>query len=220
MPSPTSVAELTELGRERLSEHVFMREMLYSEVANFHSLANMPDDPELALQVGRKIATGIIEPLKAAFGHVSIRSAYRSPSLNQFCHDRHKELIAQGLTDGAYYCSDNIYGASRHIWDLRDAEGYCGGTVSLVVPWYLEQYEKTGDPRPLGWWIRDNLPDYAEVIFFPWLCAFNIRWYEGPPSKAVFIDDGGNFEDEKLTDASMENFEGDHSDQYPGFPKA
>mgnify|MGYP003389160871 FL=1 len=220
MPKPTSVAELTKLGRERLSDHVFMREMLYSEVANFHGLSNLPEDPELALHVGRKIATEIIEPLKSAFGHVAIRSAYRSPSVNQFCHDRHKELMAGGDQDGAYYCSDNTYSASRHIWDLRDADGFCGGTVSLVIPWYLEQYEKTNDAHPLAWWIRDNLPGYAEAIFFPWLCAFNIRWYEGPNSKALYIDGGpGAGHDEQFTDATMDNFAGVHSDQYPGFPK-
>ena len=217
MPTPSSVAELTALGRERLSEHVFMRDMLYSEVANFHGLQNIPQDPDLALHVGRNIAAKIIEPLKKAFGHVTVRSAYRSPSLNQFCHDRHKELIAQGHADGAYYCSDNTYGASRHIWDLRDAGGHCGGTVSLVIPWYLERYEKTGDPRPLGWWIRDNLPDYAEVIFYPWLCAFNIRWHETPGKQAIMID-GGSGVDATMTDATMGNFDGDHSEHYQGFP--
>ncbi len=221
MPSPASVAELTELGRTRLSEHVFMREMLYSEVANFHGLSNLPEDPELALHVGRHLAEEIIEPLKRAFGHVTIRSAYRSPSVNRFCHDRHNELMASGVQDSAYYCSDNIYSASRHIWDLRDADGHCGGTTSLVIPWYLERYEKTGDARPLAWWIRDNLPNYAEVIFFPWMCAFNIRWYEGPNSKAIYIDAGpGGGEDETLTALSMDNFEGDHSEFYSGFPKA
>ena len=49
MIRPDSVAALTELGRVRLSEHFFMREMLYSEVANFHGMVNIPDDPDLAI---------------------------------------------------------------------------------------------------------------------------------------------------------------------------
>ena len=215
-----SVADLTELGRTRLSEHFFMREMLYSEVGNFHGMSNIPDDPELAVHVGTQIAENLLEPLKRAFGHVAVRSAYRSPGLNQFCHDRHNELTARGITDGAYYCSDNTYSASRHIWEQRDANGHCGGTVSPVIPWYLERYEQTGDASPLAWWIRDNLPDYAEIIFIPWMCAFNIRWYEGEPTKSIYIDHGALEAETPLTEPGMANFEGDHSDQYQGFPAA
>ena len=218
MSAIRSVADLTEFGRTRLSEHFFMREMLYSEVANFHGMRNIPEDPDLAVHVGRQIARRLLEPLRSAFGHVTIRSAYRSPMLNRFCHDRHNELAARGVTDGAYYCSDNVYSASRHIWDRRDDGGHCGGTVSLVIPWFLPRYEKTGDPRPLAWWIRDNLPDYAEAIFFPWLAAFNIRWYEGEPSKAIYIDDGASPREECLTRPGMGNFDGGHGALYPGFP--
>jgi len=216
MAAPDSVAALTELGRMRLSENFFMREMLCSEVANFHGMPNMPVDPDLAVHVGTQIAETLLEPLTSAFGHIAVRSAYRSPTLNQFCHDRHRELTAKGITDGAYYCSDNTYSASRHIWDLRDGDGFCGGTVSLVIPWFLSAYEQTGDVRPLAWWIRDNLPGYAEVIFFPWLAAFNIRWYEGAPTKAIWIDDGKD--EHLLTRPGMDDFDGDHGDRYPGFP--
>ncbi len=52
MDTPKSVADLTALGRVRLSEHFFMRDMLYSEVANFHGLSNIPDDPDLAITTG------------------------------------------------------------------------------------------------------------------------------------------------------------------------
>ena len=78
MHKPTSVAVLTNLGRQRLSPHFFMREMLYSEVANFHRIPNMPDKPDLAIAAGMKLCKELLEPLHATFGHVSIRSAYRS----------------------------------------------------------------------------------------------------------------------------------------------
>ena len=43
MQKPASMKALETLGRVRLSEHFFMREMLYSEIASFHGITNMPD---------------------------------------------------------------------------------------------------------------------------------------------------------------------------------
>lgn len=211
MDKPRSVGELTELGRVRLSDHFFMRDMLYSEVANFHGLSNLPEDPDLAIATGEKLCQLVLEPLHRAFGGIAVRSAYRSPSVNDFCHQRHTK------GDGAYYCSDNVYSAGRHIWDVRDAAGCMGATASVVVPWYIERYAESGDFRPLAWWIRDHIADYAEVIFFPWLCAFNIRWYEGPSEQAIYWS-APDIENQLLTKRGMPGFDGDHAGEYPGFP--
>jgi hypothetical protein len=206
MPKPQTVAELTELGRVRLSEHFFMREMLYSEVANLYGLPNIPDDPDLAIAAGETLCRLVLEPLRRAFGHVAVRSAYRSPSVNDFCHQRYK----QG--DTACFCSDNGYNRARHIWDQRDDQGFSGATVSVVVPSYIGHYEETGDWQALGWWIRDNIADYEEVIFMPWLCAFNIRWYEGPSKRTIRRSDGINRS--VLTEDGMANAAGDHRTLY------
>lgn len=208
-----SVSDLTELGRVRLSENFFMREMLYSEVANFHGLSNVPDDPELTIEVGRKLCEDILEPLRSAFGQINIRSAYRSASVNKFCNERY---VASDGKDIGYYCSDNEYSAARHIWDKRDCTGYLGATVSVVIPWYLPKFELHRDPRPLAWWIKDNIPAYSELMFFPWLCAFNIRWYEGPSDKTIFLDDG--VDEEVLTNCNMGNYSENHSDLFQDFP--
>lgn len=213
MDKPASVAELTELGRVRLSEHFFMRDMLYSEVANFHGLSNMPDDPDLAIAAGGRLCERLLEPLHRAFGGVAVRSAFRSAAVNDFCHRR------MTRDPGAYYCSDNTYGAARHIWDLRDADGHMGATASIVIPWYVKRFEESGDFRPLAWWICDNLADYAEVIFFPWLCAFNIRWYEGPSERAIGWGAPDMDETKLLTRQGLDGFDDDHGEQYPGFPK-
>lgn len=205
-----SVADLTEFGRTRLSANFFMRDMLYSEVANFHGIPNIPDDPDLAVEAGRNLAEKILEPLHTAFGSVVVRSAYRSPAVNGYCHERFKE------GDRAYFCSDNVFNRAQHIWDQRDANGCLGATASIVIPWYLPRFEKTQDPRPLAWWIRDNVPDYDLMSFYPWLCAFNIRWYEGDSSHTIRLSDGKD--SETLTEKGMENFGGDHSDRYPNFP--
>jgi hypothetical protein len=206
MQKPDSVAALTGLGRVRLSEHFFMREMLYSEVANFHCKSNFPEDPDLAIAAGEKLCQLVLEPLRRGFGHITVRSAYRSPSLNHFCSERYK------AGDKACFCSDNEYNRARHIWDLRDADGFLGATASVVVPAYLDFYARTGDHKPLAWWICDNVPDYADLAFYPTQCAFNIRWYEGSSDKEIrrWTPDSN----EVLTRRDMDNFAGDHRALY------
>jgi hypothetical protein len=206
METPNSVAALTELGRVRLSEHFFMREMLYSEVANFYGRTNFPEDPDLAIAAGEKLCRLVLEPLRRGFGHITVRSAYRSPSLNHFCSERFKE------GDKACFCSPNEYNRARHIWDLRDENGFLGATASVVVPAYLDYYGRTCDYRPLAWWIRDNVEDYAELAFYPMQCAFNIRWYDGPSDKTItYSAPEGK---ELLTRRGMANFAGDHRALY------
>lgn len=52
--NPHNVAEFTDLGRVRLSEHFFMREMLYSEGANLYGLSNIPENPDVAIATPRQ----------------------------------------------------------------------------------------------------------------------------------------------------------------------
>jgi hypothetical protein len=201
-----TVEALTDLGRVRLSQHFFMRDMLYSEVSNVHGVPNIPEDPELAVAVGKKLCTEILEPLHERFGHVAIRSAYRSPTLNKFCNER---FIAG---EKECWCTDNEMNSARHIWDRRDAAGNLGATATVVIPSYLEHYERTADFRPLAWWIRDHVPAYAEIYFFPKLCAFNIRWYEGEADQAVWFLDPPRRE--LLTRRGEPGFECDHRNEY------
>ena len=51
MRSPQSVDALENLGRVRLSPSFFMRDFLYSEIANFYGVQNIPEDPDLAIEV-------------------------------------------------------------------------------------------------------------------------------------------------------------------------
>jgi hypothetical protein len=68
----------------RLSASFFMRDFLHSEIADFHGIPNIPDDPELAIAAGRQLCKQLLEPLQATFGRLSIRSAYRAPAVNEF----------------------------------------------------------------------------------------------------------------------------------------
>ena len=65
MRKPSSMNALEEIDRVRLSEHFFMREMLYSEIPN------IPDDPDLAIAAGTQLCEELLEPLHATFGHIA-----------------------------------------------------------------------------------------------------------------------------------------------------
>ena len=204
MRKPESVHALTELGRVRLSDHFFMRDMLYSEIANFHGIPNIPDFPDLAIEAGSNLCQKVLEPIYDAFGGVTIRSAYRSPAVNGFGNEQ------QQLGKTGYSCASNESNYAGHIWDYR-LDGCLGATATIVVPAYLEYFEKTGDYRALAWWIHDHVPEHAGMYFFPKLCAFNISWFEGPSDQSIqsYTPPKGT-----LTRKGMGNFEGDHSGAY------
>jgi hypothetical protein len=201
MRRPRTVRGLEELGRTRLSPHFFLRDFLHSEIAAISGIPNIPDDPALAVAAGRRLCAEILEPLHATFGGIAIRSAYRSPAVNAY-GNRH------GLN-----CATNEKNHARHIWDRRDADGCMGALACIVVPWFLDRYERTHDWRPLAWWIHDHLP-YSGMQFFPKLAAFNIGWHERPrrsiygyaPPKGWLVKPG---------DAGHDD---DHCALYPGFP--
>lgn len=166
MRRPKSMWSLETLGRVRLSKHFFMRDFLYSEIGNMHGVANVPPDPDLALENGRMLCTELLDPLEETFGRVAIRSGYRSPSLNRYGNDNRLNCAAN---DNPIEC---------HIWDRGTGEQAIAGT-SLVIPWFADRYEKGRDWRDLAWWIHDHLP-YSEMWFFPKLAAFNLVWRPMP----------------------------------------
>lgn len=198
MRKPQSMKALEELGRVRLSESFFMRDFLYSEIASFYGIPNIPDDPDLAIAAGKRLAEECLEPLRARFGRISIRSAYRSPEVNQFgnTHDLN--------------CGRNEANYGGHIWDRRDAKGGIGATACLVVHALLPYYEATGRWEAMAWWVHDHLP-YDELEFFPKYAAFNLNWREYPKRRIhSFIPPRRGV----LTKPGMANFEGSHEAEY------
>ncbi len=185
----------------RLSPNFFMRDFLYSEIANLYGMPNIPDDPDLAIAAGTRLCEELLEPLNATFGRIAIRSAYRSPSVNAFGN-------ANRLN-----CASNEANYGGHIWDRRDAQGRMGATASIVVPWFAERYDAGADWRSLAWWIHDHLP-YSRLLFFPKLAAFNINWREVPARRIdSYVAPRGC-----LTKPGMPNHEGGHAERYAGFP--
>ncbi len=198
---PATIKALEELGRVRLSHSFFMRDFLYSEIANFHGIPNMPEDSDLAIAAGRRLCEDLLEPLRASFGGLAIRSAYRSPEVNGY--GNHHNLN----------CASNQANHGQHIWDRRDRDGCMGATACVVVPWFADRYAEGADWRALAWWMHDHLP-YNRLYFFPKLAAFNINWHERPKRDIrSYIEPKGI-----LTRPGMDNHTGDHSEYYPGFP--
>ena len=157
---------LENLGRVQLSKYFYMREFLYSEIGNIHQIQNIPDNPDLAIENGKKFCTELLDPLEETFGRVFVRSGYRSPTLNAFGNLNKLN------------CARNEYPLECHIWDRDAGEDAIAG-ASIAIPWFTERYEKGRDWRDLAWWLHDHIP-YSEIWFFPKLAAFNLAWRAKP----------------------------------------
>jgi hypothetical protein len=159
--------QLEKLGRVRLSEHFYMRQFLYSEIAVAFGIVNVPDDPDLALEAGTRLCENILEPLVREFGPIVIRSGFRSARLNALGN-------AQGLN-----CAKNEKNHAYHIWDHRDTDGHMGAAACLFIPAFNDERTSLTTWQELAWWIDGNLP-YHRLTFFTHGHAFNIGWHERP----------------------------------------
>ena len=200
MQQPRSMRALEDFGRTRLSPNFFMRDFLYSEIAGFYGVPNIPADPDLAVAAGERLCQLLLEPLQRTFGRLGIRSGYRSADVTAFGNARRHGARIE-------------VNAGYHIWDLRDRDGRMGAAACVVVPWFADRYGKGADWRQLAWWIHDHLP-YGHLEFYPKLCAFNIQWSEQPRRRIdSFIQPKGC-----LTRPGMPSHQGDHSEWYAAFP--
>ena len=180
MSKQWSYKDLEAFGRIRLSENFYMREFLHSEIAQIYGLVNAPNNPDLAIEVGKQLCELILEPIKEAWGNVHVRSGYRSEAVNQLGNEKRLN------------CSSNDKNYAAHIWDVRDSKGFGGATSCIVIPQYQAYYEETGDWVSLACWLHKNLPNYSDMCFFKNQCTFNISWYEDesqPKSIRTFVSD-------------------------------
>lgn len=60
----SSIQKLEDLGRIQLSASFFMRDFLYSEIANWYGMSNYPDFPEIAIRSGSHLCEELLEPLQ------------------------------------------------------------------------------------------------------------------------------------------------------------
>ncbi len=194
MRTPRSVERLEEFGRIQLSPNFFMREFLYSEVAAIYGIPNVPDNPDLAVEVGKQLCLTLLEPLQEAFGRVTIRSAFRSQLVNARCNEEGKG------------CARNKANYAGHIWDIPNERGK-GATACVVVPSFADRFSAAGDWKRLAWWIHDHLP-YSEMEFYPVRWAFNLSWHENPV-RSISSQIPGN--KGYLTRVGMPGHDDDHS---------
>jgi hypothetical protein len=176
-----------------------MREFLHSEIAAWHGLRNVPDHPEVALDVGRRLCQELLEPLQAAFGKIHIRSGYRSPAVNRFGNEN--ELN----------CATNEKNYAGHIWDYPDAEGMHGATACIVIPALVDYMERGGSWTAMAWWIHDHLP-YSSLCFFSKMGALNISWHQKPHRRIDSYAKPKGY----LTRPGMSNHGGTHEAEYEG----
>ena len=200
MRKPKSMKALEDLGRTRLSHSFYFRDFLFSEIAGFYGMTNIPENPDVAIRYGKQLCQALLEPLQATFGRIGVRSGYRAKNVTEFGNSH----LGRGSVK-----SNRAY----HIWDLSDDTGF-GAGASIVIPWFADRYNDGADWRSLAWWIHDNLP-YSHLEFYPKLCAFNIQWHEKPWRRIdSFIQPRGC-----LTKSGMQNNTGTHSEWYPDFPE-
>ena len=168
-PNKPLLGALDTFGRQRLSRHYFMRDFLYSEVAAVHGIANVPDNPRLAIKSGSALCRNLLEPLRQVFGHVTIRSALRSVSVNGFCNCHEMN------------CSSNKASYANHIWDHLDGDGCMGATACIVIPGFADWVDEGAgrDWRVLAWFIHEYLP-YSEMVFFARNGTVNLTWRGDP----------------------------------------
>ena len=176
-----------------------MRDFLFSDIAAIHGLSIIPDDPDLAVEVGERLCGELLEPLQATFGRIAIRSAYRSQEVNAF-----------GNAHG-HSCASNDANYAGHIWDMPDANGK-GATACIVVPSFANHFKAEGDWKKLAWWIHDHL-SYSTMEFFPKLWAFNLGWHE-VAQQSIYSHIAGS--KGFLTRSGMDNHSGSHEAEWHG----
>jgi hypothetical protein len=196
---------LERIGRIRLSENFFLRDFLYSETAIAKSIANVPDDLDLALTAGIQLCEQLLEPISRRFGRIHIRSAYRSAEVNGSGNAQR------------WNCSSNEANYADHMWDRRDRHGNMGATACIVGPKVADILHQPGAWTEFAWWIHDNLP-YSSLTFFKTLMACNVQWRENPERRIEswtgHYEDGDWITRRLLTKPGMANHEGNHSHTY------
>lgn len=159
--------KLERIGRIRLSEHFYLRQFLYSEIAASFGLINLPENTDLAVETGTRLCHDILEPIVEMFGPIIVRSGFRSAAVNQF---------------GSIHrlnCAPNERNYAHHIWDRVDLDGCKGASACIVVPGFTDgALDQDGWPK-IARRIHNTLP-YHRMTFFAREGAFNIGWHERP----------------------------------------
>src|SRR5437588_9408739 len=127
MRQPRSMRGLEELGRVRLSANFFMRDFLFSEIAGFYGVPNIPEHPDLAVAAGRRLCEELLEPLQNTFGRIGVRSGYRSAKVTAFGNARRHGARIE--LNAAYHIWTGATG--RDIWARPPASSFPGSRTAM-----------------------------------------------------------------------------------------
>lgn len=95
----------------------------------------MPENTDLAIEIGKLLCEELLEPLNATFGRIAVRSAYMSLSVNSFGNEH------------GHNCASNESNFAHHIWDKPDENEKKGATACVVIPWFMDKYAEGADWR-------------------------------------------------------------------------
>jgi len=158
---------MEKLGQVRLSQHFYLRQFLYSEIAAAFDLPNNPINIDLAIENGKQLCTSILEPIVEHWGPIVVRSGYRSPVVNAVG-------AARGLK-----CASNSKNAGAHIWDMPDKYGDVGACACIVVPKLVDEASSSEHWRVMAEWLATNVP-FHRATFFQRDFALNVGWNTNP----------------------------------------
>lgn len=165
--------KLEKIGRIRLSQHFYLRQFLYSEIAGAYGLVNLPTNFDLTIEVGKKLCTQILEPIQNEFGSIAIRSGYRSSEINAF-----------GV-ENRLNCAANNSNFAHHIWDHLDGNGFKGACACIVIPSLVDMNDQIAAFNRIVDFAKAEL-NFHHMTFFANNMAFNIGWHEEPMAKIDF----------------------------------
>ena len=186
-----------------------MREMLYSEIANYHGIPNIPDEPNLAIAAGTRLCEELLEPLHATFGHVTVRSAFRSVEVNTYGHER--------IDKGVRVRRDDVELLPPRVGPARRGRVHGGDGQHrhpLVPPALRGGNAVAGarlvDTRPLALFGHDVLWREGKELQRSTCGGTRSRSAASTPFPRARV---------LLTKPGMANHGGDHSAEYPSFPE-
>jgi hypothetical protein len=107
-----------------------MRDFLHSEIADFHGIPNIPDNPELAIAAGHQLCEQLLEPLQAT--SVGSRSALPTARLRST-----SLATATGSAAPRTYAitaaTSGTVATSRALWEQWRRSSYHGLPIATAT---------------------------------------------------------------------------------------
>ena len=162
----SSIAKLEDLGRIQLSKSFFMRDFLYSEIANWYGVPNLPDHPDITICTGKSLCEELLEPLQDKFGRIAIRPQYL---VGKPAPDLRINLLGQNLSMPIITTPMGAHGLAHQSAELGTARGTGEAgtlmTVSTAANHTIEDIAAaTKGPKWFQLYLADDLNKSRELL--------------------------------------------------------